>query len=290
LALWRNQWLTLSAVSVMTITLFVISTLFILNSLAGLSAENLQGRVDISVFFNQDVSQEQLESVKQEFEAFPEVASTRIITAEEALERFRDRHIDDLLVQATLEELNENPLQPSLVLTAHELDQYPVLFQQLQRSRFEPLIDTINYEDNRGLIETLDRITTRIRTFGIVLTAVFGFVAVLVMFNTLRLTIFSRREEIEIMRLVGASQAYITGPFVIEGVFYGIIATIIASAIFYPALSTAAPAIERFFGLNFSEGESLLSHFWLIALYMLLIGILLGVISSVIATRKYLKE
>lgn len=261
-----------------------------LNSLATLSAENLQNRVDISVFFEQEVTQEQLQTIKTEFETFPEVANARIITAEEALERFRTRHQNDPLVEATLEELGENPLQASLVLTARELDQYPVLFQQLQRSRFQPLINTINYEDNRGLIETLDKITSGIRTFGIVLTLIFGFVAVLVMFNTLRLTIFSRREEIEIMRLVGASQAYIQGPFIIEGMFYGLVATIIAAAIFYPALSTSAPAIERFFGLDFSAGQSLQSQFWMIALYMLLIGILLGVISSVIATRKYLKE
>jgi cell division transport system permease protein len=261
-----------------------------LNNLASLSAENLQNRVDISVFFESNVTQEQLESIKIEFEQYPEVASARVITADEALERFRLRHEDDPLVQATLNELSENPLQSSLVLTAHELDQYPVLYQQLQRSRFEPLINVINYEDNRGLIETLDRVTSGIRTFGIVLTAVFGFVAVLVMFNTLRLTIFSRREEIEIMRLVGASQAYIQGPFIIEGVVYGIVATVIASAIFYPALSSLAPAIERFFGIDFSAGQSLQYQFLIIALYMLLVGVLLGVVSSIIATRKYLKE
>lgn len=274
----------------MTITLFVISTLLMLNSLAGLSAKDLQSKVDISVFFNQDITQEQLDSVKVEFESLPEAASVKVISAEEALQRFKEKHENDPLVQATLEELNENPLQPSLVLTAHELDQYPVLYQQLQRSRFEPLIDNINYEDNRGLIETLERITSGIRTFGIVLTLVFGFVAVLVMFNTLRLTIFSRREEIEIMRLVGASRAYITGPFVIEGIFYGVIASVIASTIFYASLRATAPAIEGFFGLDFSSGQSLQSQFWMVALYMLLIGVLLGVISSTIATRKYLKE
>jgi|SRR3989344_4482221 len=290
LGLWRNRWLTLSAISVMTITLLVISALLFINNIAGLSAQNLQDRVDISVFFTQDITQDKLVEIQTEFQGMQEVKTIHVITAEEALQRFRERHEDDPLVQATLQELGENPLQPSLVITAHELDQYPVLHQKIQRSRFEPLIAAVNYEDNRNLIEALERITAGIRTFGLVLTGVFGFIAVIVMFNTLRLTIFSRKEEIEIMRLVGASPAYIQGPFLIEGLVYGLIATLVAGVIFYPTLVYTAPFIERFFGLNFEAGQTLAKEFWKIGAVQFAVGILLGGFSSLIATRKYLKE
>lgn len=282
--------MTLSAISIMTITLLTISVLLVISQLTSLSAKNLEDRVDISVFFDEEVSTEKLQEIKQDFEQLDEVRSIKVITAEEALNRFQERYKDDPLVQQTLNELSQNPLQASLILTANNLDQYPVLFQKLQRSRFEPLIDKISYEDKQTLIETLKAITAGIRTFGIVLIIVFGAVAVLVMFNTLRLTIFSRKEEIEIMRLVGASNSYIRGPFLIEGVFYGVLATLAASIIFYPLLATAAPYIEGFFGIRLSEGAHFVTSYWQLVLIQFGIGVLLGIFSSVVATKKYLER
>jgi len=288
LGLWRNRWLTLSAISVMVITLLVLSTLLVINSLAERSAANLQDRVDISVFFDQGIEQAKLEEVKAEFESIEEIKAVRLITAEEALADFKAKHEGDDLVTKSLEELEENPLQPSLVIIAHNLDQYPIIFQKLQRSRFEPLIAKINYEDNRNLIDTLKRVTGGIQNFGILLTVIFGAVAILVMFNTLRLTIFSRREEIEIMRLVGASNSYIRGPFLVEGLIYGLLAAIIASVVLYPAITFAVPKLQVFFGFSLSDMSSL-ANILKLSVIQLLVGIALGTLSSILAIKKYLQ-
>ncbi|OGE80629.1 MAG: hypothetical protein A2826_02955 [Candidatus Doudnabacteria bacterium RIFCSPHIGHO2_01_FULL_43_23] len=289
LALVRNGWLTLSAVSVMTITLLVLSTLLVINQLAGLSAQNIQDRVSISVFLSSDTSNEKLLEVKEEFENFEEVKEVRLITAEQALETFKKVHEGDELIEQTLAELEVNPLQPSFVISAKELDLYPVISQKLDRSRFVSLFETVNFEDSRDLIARLNQITKGIRNFGVILIVVFGLVAVLVMFNTLRLTIFSRREEIEIMRLVGASNAFVRGPFIVEGIVYGLLATIIASVVLLPILSSIEPQINSFFGLELGTATFFSSDFWILVLIELGVGITLGVASSLIATKKYLE-
>src|SRR3989338_2588549 len=289
LALVRNGWLTLSAVSVMTITLLVLSTLLVINQLAGLSAQNIQDRVSISVFLSSDTSNEKLLEVKEEFENFEEVKEVRLITAEQALETFKKVHEGDELIEQTLAELEVNPLQPSFVISAKELDLYPVISQKLDRSRFVSLFETVNFEDSRDLIARLNQITKGIRNFGVILIVVFGLVAVLVMFNTLRLTIFSRREEIEIMRLVGASNAFVRGPFIVEGIVYGLLATIIASVVLFPILSSIEPQINSFFGLELGTATFFSSDFWILVLIELGVGTTLGVASSLIATKKYLE-
>ena len=287
--LWRNGWLTLSAVSIMTITLLVLSTLLVINQLAGLSAQNIQDRVNISVFLSSDVTREKLVEVKEEFENFEEVKKVILITAEQALENFKKVHEGDQLIEETLAQLEENPLQPSFVITAKELDLYPVISQKLNRSRFISLFESVNFEDSRDLIARLEQITSGIRNFGVILIAVFGLVAILVMFNTLRLTIFSRREEIEIMRLVGASNAFIRGPFIVEGMVYGLLATIIATAVLFPIFLSIEPRINMFFGFDLGAATLFSSDFWKLILLELVVGVGLGVISSVVAMKKYLK-
>ena len=286
--LWRNRWLSVTAITVMTITLLVLSSLLVFNQLAGLSAKNLRDKVDISIFFVDGVSVQKIYEVKSELEGHEEVFSVKYISSEEALESFKHQHANDPSILESLKEFETNPLPQSLVVKAEELTLYSVLYEKLQRSRFAPLFLKINYEDIRDLIAKLDQITSGIRSFGIGVTLVFGFIAALVLFNTLRLTIFSRREEIEIMRLVGASNWFIRGPFVMEGLIYGILATILASAVFYPLLRGASPSITSFFQFDASQSSFFNRDYWQIILAQLFGGVVLGVVSSLIATKKHL--
>lgn len=287
--LWRNRWLTITAISIMIITLLILSIILLLNQLTSLSAHDLKEGVDISLYFKSDISTDKITEVKKYLENFEEIQEVRFVSADEALENFKIEHKDDTLITQSLQELQKNPLQSSLIIKAKELPLYPAVYQKIKDSRFETLIDKIDYEDNRALIEKLDLVTVGIRNIGIVLTIVFGLVAVLVMFNTLRLTIFSRREEIEIMRLVGASNHFIQGPFLIEGILYGLIATVMASALLIPVLRVTGPWITGFFGLDLSQASYFGRGFWQIVLIQAGTGIVLGVISSVIASKKYLR-
>lgn len=289
LNLWRYRWLSATAIAVMAISLLVTSSLLLLNQLAVFSAQDLRDRVDISLFFFPEVGEEKIMGVKTEFEKLDEVKSVKYISSEQALADFKDSHKNDPLIQKSLEELEKNPLQASLAVVAKDLTLYPVIVQQINNSRYQPLIEKINYDDSQGLIDTLQRITSGLRNFGILLASVFGLVSILVMFNTLRLTIFSRREEIEIMRLVGASNGYIRGPFLIEGVLYGLAGSAIAGLILYPALLASVPVIRRFFDLDLPRDSFLTGHFWVLLLIQTGLGMVLGVVSSLIATKRHLK-
>lgn len=287
--LWRNSWLSITAVSIMVITLLILSSLLVLSQLANVSAEDLRNRVDISVFFQDNVDEVKIQEIKADFGKIEEIQSLAYIPADQALSEFKARHQKDPLVQQTLDALGENPLQAMIVIKAKSLDDYPVIYKQLLRSRFEPLITKINYEDVSSLIETLQKITGGIQRVGAVIAGVFGLVAVLVIFNTLRLTIFNRKEEIEIMRLVGASNSYIRGPFLIEGILYGLIGTIFASILFFPVLKFSTPWITKFFQLDLPASTYFHSGYWQIIAIQAASGIILGVISSIIATRRHLK-
>lgn len=273
----------------MTVSLLVFSSLLILNQLSIFSAQNLKDKVDVSLFFDKEVPDAKIAEMKTEFEQLEEVKSVRYISAEQALEDFKSNHADDPLIEQSLQLLETNPLQAALVVTARELDLYPVVMQKIQHSRFQPLIQKINYEDSQGLIQTLDKITIGLRTFGILLACVFGFVAVLVMFNTLRLTIFSRREEIEIMRLVGASNRYIRGPYLVEGLLYGLMGSLLAGLLLYPALALSLPYVRYFFGIELPQDSYFRGGFALLILIQSLVGAVLGMVSSIIATKRHLR-
>ena len=288
LNLWRYRWLSATAIAVMVISLLATSSLLVLNQLASFSAQDLRDRVDVSLFFSSDVSEEKIMDIKTEFENLQEVKAVKYISSEQALADFKESHKDDPLIQKSLAELEQNPLQPSLVVMAKDLTLYPVIVQQIQNSRFQPLIEKINYDDSQGLIDTLQRVTSGLRNFGILFASVFGLVSILVMFNTLRLTIFSRREEIEIMRLVGASNGYIRGPFLVEGILYGLAGSLIATLVLYPVLLTSVPGIKRFFGLDLPFNSFLTGGFWILLLIQTGLGVLLGVVSSLIATKRHL--
>ncbi|MDP2933217.1 MAG: permease-like cell division protein FtsX [bacterium] len=286
---WRYRWLSTTALLVTTISLLVFSGLLAINQVATITAQSLKSKVNISVFFSKDVTSETIKEITAEIEKIDEVRSTKYISAEQALADFKSRHADDPLIQKTLDQLKDNPLESSLVVSAKELDQYPVVISKLERSRFQPLFKSINFADNQKLIDILQRVTRGIRNFGFLLVALFSSVSILVMFNTLRLTIFSRREEIEIMRLVGAFNWYIRGPFILEGVLYGLFGTIIASALLFPAMRLLSPQIMHFFGIPLDAGTYFSWGFWKLGLLQLGFGVALGIASSIIATRKHLK-
>jgi len=124
--------------------------------------------------------------------------------------------------------------------------------------------------------------------FGLVITAVLAVVSVVITFNTIRLVIYTAREEISVMRLVGASYSYVRGPFVVGGIFYGVVATIFTLVIFYPLVLWLGPTTESFFG-SINVFDYYISNFGQLFLVLLLSGVVLGGVSSFLAVRKYLK-
>lgn len=285
---WRNGWVSLATVLVMVLTLFVVGALFFSNVLLTSALQSLEDKVDISVYMKTSAGEPDILSLRSELEKLAEVKSVEYVSREEALDQFQELHKENALITQSLDELGDNPLGANLNVKAKDPRQYEAISRFLEAPSFANTIDKINYRQNQLIIERLTGLLNASRALGLGITVVFSFIAILVAFNTIRLAIYTSRDEISIMRLVGATNSYIRGPFLVEGIIHGVISSLITALAFFPLAAWLGPKADRFFG-----GPNLyhyyISNFLIIFLMLLAIGVLLGVISSFIATRRYLK-
>ena len=286
---FRNIWLSIAATSVMTITLFIISTILVLYTLTGISLNNIKDKVGVTAYFNSTTSETEILNIKDELATVPGVKEIDYIPKNLARDKFIQAHKDDPLLIETLNEFSdsENPLPASFAIKANNLSDYAAISDTLHSDRYSQYFSRIR--DNSTVINKLNRITNAITKGGIALTVVFIIVTIMVMFNTIRLTIYNRREEVEIMRLVGATNWYIRGPFIIEGIMYGILAMIIATAVMVGLILIFASKVESFLALSATSGGLLNLLAWKILIANFLVGVGLGVVASSIAIRRYLK-
>ncbi len=290
----RNGFVSLAAILVMTVTLSVITSIIFMNAMLGSSLSQIKDKVDINVYFVTSAAEEDVLAIKRAAEALPEVAGVEYISPEVALERFVERHENDQLTLQALDELDENPLGASLSIRAKETSQYEGIANFLQddgntlSSDGVAIIDSINYFQNRVAIERLSKIIDSAEKFGLVIMIVLIFASIIIIFNTIRLAIYTAKEEISVMQLVGATNSYIRGPFVFAGVMYGLIAGIITLFIFYPLTLWLGPATESFFG-DINIFTYYMSNFGSLFVIIIGSGIVLGSVSSYLAVRKYLE-
>ncbi len=284
----RNSYVSVGTTGVMTLVLLLFLSLVGLNFLATTVVSSLEEKVDISVYFKAEAGDEEIAQVRQQLQDVPAVKFVQYVSRDQALADFKQRHAGDALIQESLAELDTNPLQASLNIKAKSSGQYAAITAFLEANKFRPLIDKINFYENEQVIARIEQISHGIGNWGFLATLIIAVIAMLVTFNTIRLTIYSQKQEIEIMRLVGGSNWYIRGPYMVEGALYGLLAGIIALALFYPIASFASPKVALLM-----PGVSLIGYFTgnflKLALLTFGTGILLGVISSLIAIRKFLK-
>jgi len=292
---FRNGFVSLAAVLILTITLFVIASLMIAGAALSTTLEQLTEKVDVNVYFITDAPEEEVLTMKASLETLPEVASVEYVSREEAIERFRERHKNDQLTLQALDELEDNPLGASLAIRAKETNQYENIaayLETLQQSSIDgagSIIDKVNFFQNKTVIDRLTDIIDTSRNLGIAIAVFLGLASVLIAFNTIRLAIYTSRDEIGVMKLVGAGHWYVRGPFVISGVLYGLISAIIVLIILYPISLWMGPASERFFG-TFNTFSYYTESFAFIFLVVVAVGILIGALSSYLAVRRYLKQ
>jgi cell division transport system permease protein len=284
----RNSYLSLGTTGVMTLVLMLFSGLMVVNFLSSSIVSGLEGKVDISVYFKNEAAEEEIKEVRQELESFGSVAKVEYISRDQALEDFRQRHAGDALIQESLNELADNPLQASLNIKATDSSKYPTIVEFLEANKFRSLVDKINFYENEQVIGRVQSISNGLRNWGFLGTLVLALVAVLVTFNTIRLTIYNQKQEIEIMRLVGGSNWHIKAPYLVEGALYGAIAAVTTLVIFYPVAYFASPKVE-----SLMPGVSLIGYFvsngFQFIFLVAFVGILLGISSSFVAIRRFLK-
>jgi cell division transport system permease protein len=290
---WRDGTVSLASVLVMTVTLLVIGSILFSSAILDTTLVELSNKIDINVTFITSASEEDILNIKQTLESLPEVSLIIYVSREEALTAFKERHSSDPSILAALDELGENPLGAVLNIKARDPANYSSVAEFLESGNILSsgsvnIIDRVNYFENKAAIDKLTRIISSADRLGFALTLFLAAISALIAFNTIRLTIYIARDEISVMRLVGASTTYIRGPFVMVGVIYGVTAGILTLLILLPVTYWLGGATEGFF-VGFNIFSYYLRHFLEIALIIMVSGICIGALSSFLAIRKYLQ-
>ncbi len=292
ISFWRNGIVSVASLLVTTITLSVIAGLILLQAVLHISLEQIENKVDVTIYMTTDAAENKITDIKASLEQLPEVKTVTYVSAAEALDNFKNRHQDDFLTLQALEELGQNPLGATLNVKAKDPSQYESIAKFLDTEQAKSdaggVIDKINYHQNKIVIDRLNSIIAGARELGLLLTIVFVAISIIITFTTIRLTIYFTREEIGVMRLVGAENKYIRGPFMVEGILYGTIASILTIVAFLPLTYWLGRNMTEFLGMNLFDYfiRNLLQVFAIV----LVSGILLGAISSFLAVRKYLRK
>jgi cell division transport system permease protein len=285
---FRNGLMSFAALGIMTFSLYLIGMLIFLSLAGNLIFKSLEEKADISVYFKPDIKEEVILEAKNEIEKNNQVLSATYISKDEALVNFKAENANEPIILESLEEIGENPLLASLTIQAKNPAQFPSIYEAISQSAWSENLSRINYEKNKELIDKITASVSTAKKVGLTLGIIFCFISILIIFNAIRLTIYNQKQEIEIMRLVGASNAYIRWPYIFEGIFYALAGTILALLFAILTIKLANP----YFSPKIL-GQSLSGFFWQNSLNIfslqLLLGIILGVFSSLIAIRKYLK-
>ena len=287
---YRNISVSLSAVLIIGIALLTFASVYLGGQLLNASIKQLEQKVDVNVYFKTSADNALILEIKKELEGINQVAQVEFITREQALESFKERNKDNQVILDSLDVLDDNPLGASFNIKASEISQYEniaLFIDQVQvQDKYAGLVDTVNYNQNKAAIDKIRSVTDYSQKFGVIITAILALLAFIIVYNTIRLTIYTVREEVAVMRLVGASRFFARGPFVVEGMLYGIMGTVLALAVLWPGLYYVAPYLNQVFVLNiyelFTDQATLISG------SMLGVGVLLGLVSSGFAIRKYL--
>lgn len=290
---FRSGSVSFATVLIMTVTMLIIGLLIFLSAVLTATLTAIKDKVDVNVYFVTTAPESDIFALEQRLRALPEVASVEYTSREDALTAFKERHSTDQLTLQALEELGENPLGASIAIKAQDPEQYEGIVNFLAD---EPalsadgasIVDRINYYQNKVVI---DRLTGAIRATeraGLVIAFVFALASVVIVFATVRLAIYTARDEIAVMRLVGASNMYIRGPFIVACILAGVLAAVLALIIFYPVSWYAGQTLTAWLG-GFNLFTYYLSHFSIIAATLMGAGVVLGGISSWFAVRRYLK-
>lgn len=286
---WRNRWLSLAATLVMTLTLLIISVFVIMSLVVNKTTDSIREKIDISVYFKDSASTDQIIELQREIAARSDVKEVKYISKDEALANFKAQQQGKKV--ADLINSDENPLPRSLEIKATQAENLDQIAQFVSQNTFAPMIHSVSYQENKIVINRLIGFTTFVKRMGWIFSVIFVLISIMVILNTIRLTIFTRKDEIEIMRLVGASDQFIKVPFIIEGFLYGLIATILATIIIKIGVISISPMMEKYLGLNLSNRMlSFFSGSFLSIIGLeLLVGIIIGIGCSLFSIRKYVK-
>ncbi|MHB8860579.1 MAG: cell division protein FtsX [Minisyncoccota bacterium] len=289
----RGGAVSAATVIIMTVTLSIIGALIFLSALLTFTLNTIKDKVDVSVYFVTTAQESDILAVKSQLESLPQVQSVSYTSAADALAAFRARHATDQLTLQALDELGGNPLDASLEVRAKDPSEYESIVSFLEASPTlasgsASIVDRINYAQNKDVIDRLSLAIQATREIGFAVVILFAIASILIAFATVRLAIYVAKDEIAVMRLVGASNAYVQGPFIVTGIITGLTAALIVILFLWPATWYVGAKTVAWFG-GFNVAGYYASHFFLVFSILIFSGVALGAIASVFAIRRYLK-
>jgi cell division transport system permease protein len=292
---WRNRWLSLAATLMMTITLLIISFFAILNISVSTVSDAIKSRLDLEVFFFEDsVPESKILSLAEDLKKRPDVSAVHFVTKNEAKENFYQYELDPTVISQITDEFN--PLPRSLKIKVHDPEKIQAVSNFIKQDKYKEFVCqelkclSSNSKDNQATTDKLIKMTHFTKRIGLIVGIFFVMVSILIILNTIKLTIFTRRDEIEIMKLVGANHAFVRYPFVIEAVLYGLLATLLSIVIIFTSIQFTSPYVSHYLKMiNLDMLHFFKANMWQIIFLQLFVSLLISVICSVAAIRKHLK-
>lgn len=289
----RGGTVSFASVLLVMITLVLVNVLLMFQVVLATLITTAKDRVDLIVYFSPTTSEERILDLKSNLESRDDVKQVVYTSRESVLAQFEKKHENDYITLQALNELPNNPLGAELSIRATDSSYYEAINDYLKSDEIEGQgygdeIEKVNYFQNKEIIESLISKTESSRKFGIVLILLFAIIAVIITYNTIRLTIFVAKEEITVMRLVGAENRYIRGPFVAEGMILGTIGAVSAYILTLLMFLASRQSMTSFLGFDMFS-YYLRNSFQIFGL-ILIIGLVVTAISSTLAIRKYLKK
>ena len=291
----RNIWLSIVNITILVLALLTINFLIIFNLLTNNAIHVIKEKVDVSIYFKQNITQEQIDDLKQKISSSQYIKSVDYVSAEESLENFKQKHAQDENLLSAIEELkkdNSNVFSASLKIKAKDISMYENILNELKESQYVDLfeIDENQFQDYTLMTQRLINISDKIRFFAYILSGVFMLIAFMMVFNTIKIAIYTHRDEIGIMKLVGATENFIKAPFILNILFYNIVALIVIIGIVYLGGAFLQPIIDKLFeGYTINLVSYFNSNFIVIFFGQLLLSCVFSIISSLISIKRYLK-
>lgn len=290
----RNASLAIAAMAVMVITLTIILFSLIANATFANTIEQITEKIDVSVYLKDDVAESQKDELLKDLSELPNVRSIKYVSKEEALEQYKEQNKDKVNIILAISQTDENPIPATIIIKPYDPNRINEIKDYLEQGDIKRLQseETSYSGEQKEAIDEITHATTFFRQAGVVSVIVFAITSMLIIFNTIRMAIFNRRDELTIMRLLGANSWFIRGPFVVEtiiyGVFSGIISVVLVNAVFSVASNSLNAKTVGLLNIEYSDAYFAV-HYWQILLLQLGLGILIGAVSSIVATRRYLK-
>jgi len=287
---FRNFWLAVATISVLALTLLTVNGLLVANLLGKVALDLVKSKIDVAVHFKPEIEESRVDTVRVSLMSLPEVKDVEHITPAESLERFSQTYRSDELIQKSLGEVGENPFGSTLIIKARSLEGYPNIMKALDEPIFANLIEEKDYDDRQAMIGRVEQVSRRVEAFGLGASAVFGLITLLIIFNTIRVSIYTHREEIRIMRLVGASNGFIRGPFYIEAVLWSLLSVLLAAAMVLPVIYFLQPFVQSFFGVATADLVGFYKvNFVRIFGFQVLAVAAMAMVTTKLATARYLR-